>query len=145
MKSISTTHANEIDDLNRLLDQYARAVGSLDLDLAEQIWSKTHEISFIHPRGHQVGWEDIKQSFYIQTMGLFIKRDLRIKDVSIRILGKDAAWADFYWDFYATFKDGQALHTTGRETQVWAKESDGWKIVHVHYSGVPTTGKREGF
>lgn len=69
MKSISTTHENEIDDLNRLLDQYARKVGSLDLDLAEQIWSKTHQVSFIHPRGHQVGWEDIKQSFYSESMG----------------------------------------------------------------------------
>ena len=78
-------------------------------------------------------------------MGNFKTRDLVLKNVNIRILSEDAAWSDFYWDFNATFKDGTPIQTSGRETQVYKKEPDGWKIVHVHYSGMPVTGEREGF
>jgi ketosteroid isomerase-like protein len=58
----------------------------------------------------------------------------------------DTAWAEFYWDFVAKFrKDGSPLKTQGRETQVYRKDNQGWRIVHVHYSNMPVTGEREGF
>ena len=79
------------------------------------------------------------------AMGNFKTRDLVLKNITIRILSDNTAWSDFYWDFNATFKDGRPIQTSGRETQVWKKETDGWKIVHVHYSGMPITGEREGF
>jgi hypothetical protein len=64
-----------------------------------------------------------------------------------KILGDaGAAWAEFYWDFVATVrKDGSTLTTTGRETQVHGREGQGWRIVHVHYSGPPVTGELQGF
>ncbi len=78
-------------------------------------------------------------------MGRFAERNLRVRDVGIRLLTEEIAWGEFYWDFDATFEDGTPLKTTGRETQIWRKESSGWKILHVHYSGQPVAGKREGF
>lgn len=135
----------DTDQLEKLLENYVTAVNELDLELAQSIWSQTEEISFIQPRGHQVGWNDIQKAFYIGAMGNFKKRDLKLKNVTIRILSNDTAWADFYWDFDAVFHDDTPITTSGRETQVWKKEADGWKIVHVHYSGLPVTGEREGF
>jgi hypothetical protein len=44
-----------------------------------------------------------------------------------------------------TLKDGQKITTTGRETQIYSKESGGWRIVHVHYSGPPVIGALKGF
>ena len=131
--------------LQLLLRQYAEAVNNLDLELAKEIWSQEKDISFIHPRGHQRGWQEIKTAFYQETMGQFSKRQLTLRDISIRILGKDTAWSDFYWDFEAVFPDGKELASTGRETQVWKKEADGWKIVHVHYSGPAIQRAGEGF
>ena len=33
---------------------------------------------------------------------------------------------------------------TGRETPIYHKEEGAWRIVHVHYSGLPVTGAMKG-
>jgi ketosteroid isomerase-like protein len=135
-----------IDSKQRdLLESYVYTVNNLDLNLAATIWGQSAEPSFIHPRGHERGWEDVKQSFYIDTMGLFSTRDLRLKDIVITPLSEDVAFAEFYWDFDAAFPDGTPLVTEGRETQVWKKEEGEWKILHIHYSGPATQEEGEGF
>ncbi len=73
------------------------------------------------------------------------ERQLRVKDVSIHVYG-DAAWAEFNWDFTAKFrKDGSPVATRGRKTQIYHKEQGGWRLVHVHYSGMPVTEERKAF
>ena len=54
---------------------------------------------------------------------------------------------EFDWDFVATMRaDGTAVHTTGRESQVYVNlPAKGWRLVHVHYSGPPVKGPGEGF
>lgn len=142
---LSPCFGGEEDELRKLIDNYAQSVDRLDLDLAQSLWSQKEAISFIHPKGHQKDWEEIRKRFYLGAMSNFSKRALRIKNVSIRLMDDNSAWGDFYWDFDATFKDGKKIHTEGRETQIWKKEQGAWKIVHVHYSGMPVTGEREGF
>ena len=140
-----TSTANEEADVRELLQQYARSVNELDLGLAEQLWSKRQHITFIHPRGHQRGWEDIRQAFYLDTMGRLPERHLTLKDISVQVLDDSTAWVEFYWDFVAKLPDGKPLKSAGRETQILRREADGWKIVHVHYSGMPTQAEGEGF
>ena len=77
--------------------------------------------------------------------GLFSERKLSVKDVHIHVYG-DVAWAEYYWDFVAKMrKDGSPVTTHGRETQIYHKEQDRWRLVHVHYSGMPVTGPGQGF
>ncbi len=79
-------------------------------------------------------------------MASFSKRHLRLKNIHIRVLNDETAWADFYWDFDAFFAhDDSPLKATGRESQIFRKENGAWKIVHVHYSGPATQIEREGF
>jgi hypothetical protein len=40
-----------------------------DIKLASEIWCTSEEASFIHPRGHERGWEQVKRNFYEGTMG----------------------------------------------------------------------------
>ena len=96
--------------------------------------------------GHEQGFEQIKQNVYQRLMGdTFSERKLSVHDVSIHVYG-DSAWAEFYWDFTAKFrKDGSLLTTQGRETQLYHKEQGRWRLVHVHYSGVPVTAEHQGF
>ena len=76
---------------------------------------------------------------------MFSERKLTITDIAIRVYG-DAAWAEFNWDFVARLKkDGSPLNTKGRETQIYRKEPAGWRLVHVHYSGMPISEARQGF
>ena len=42
--------------------------------------------------------------------------------------------------------DGSALTSQGRETDVFVKDAGGvWKLLHVDYSGMPTTNLNRGF
>ena len=128
-----------------MIEKYAKSVDGADTALAGEVWLDSPEVSFIHPLGHEHGFEQIKQNVYTHLMGdTFSERKLTVHDVSVHVYG-DAAWAEFYWDFVAKFrKDGSPLTTHGRETQLYHKEQGGWRLVHVHYSGVPVTGERQG-
>jgi ketosteroid isomerase-like protein len=76
---------------------------------------------------------------------LLTDRRLVAYDIRVRELG-DVALAEFYWRFDAKFRqDGTPLHTEGRETQVHLRTNGAWRIVHVHYSGMPVTEERQGF
>jgi ketosteroid isomerase-like protein len=136
----------DIDSIQHLIAEYAKAVDTADVKLVAQIWSNSPEVSFIHPLGHEHGLDQVEQNVFRQLMGeTFSERKLTIKDVSIHTYG-DTAWAEFYWDFNAKFrKDGAALETKGRETQIYHKEQGRWRLVHVHYSGMPVTPEHSGF
>jgi ketosteroid isomerase-like protein len=137
----------DVDDIRRLIAKYGRSIDTADTKLASEVWSNRADVTFIHPRGHERGLEQVMQNFYGRTMGeVFSERKLTINEVSVHVEGT-AAWAEFYWEFDAKLKkDGSPLKTKGRETQVYRKEGpSGWCLVHVHYSGMPVTGERQGF
>ncbi len=128
--------------IRSLIEKYAKSVDAADTTLAAQVWLNSPDVSFIHPLGHEHGFEQIKQNVYMRLMGdTFSERKLSVHDVSVHVYG-DAAWAEFYWDFAAKFrKDGSPLATHGRETQLYRKEQDRWRLVHVHYSGMPVSAR----
>jgi Xaa-Pro aminopeptidase len=131
------------EEIKSLIAKYAKSVEEADANLASQVWWDSPEASFIHPLGHEHGFEQIKQNVYARLMGgMFSERKLSPHDISVQVLG-DAAVVEFYWDFDAKLsKDGSPVTTHGRETQVYRKTSDGWRLVHVHYSGMPVTNER---
>lgn len=104
-------------------------------------------VLFIHAVTNADGRRSLK-IFYGTTMGkTFSKRTLKLDaPPAIHVYG-NAAVAEFDWHFTAVRRDnGQTQHTTGRESQVWAKiPNTGWRIVHVHYSGPAKTGVGEGY
>ena len=132
-------------EIAALLESYVQAVNELDLDLAEEIWSQAPGVSFIQPRGHQRGWPDIRQNFYLGAMGGLPTRHLTLGEYEIHPLTDDAAWAEFHWTFEASLPDGTPINTAGRETQIYRRENGVWQIRHVHYSGMPTQEEGEGF
>jgi Xaa-Pro aminopeptidase len=126
-------------DQNAILAQitrYAKSIDDLDLNLAAQVWWDSPDVSFIHPLGHDHGFEQIKEDIYGKIMGgLFSERHLSPHDIAIHVYG-DSAVAEFYWDFNAKMKkDGSPVTTHGRETQVYERKDGTWRLVHVHYSG----------
>jgi ketosteroid isomerase-like protein len=139
-------HADpDADAIRGVIEKYAKSIDGADTALASEIWSKSPDVSFIYPRGHERGWEEVKKNVYEKLMGAtFSERKFTPRDVVVHVYG-DAAWAEFYCDFAAKLKDdGSPLKTEGRETQVLRKTDGRWELVHVHYSGMPVTGKREG-
>ena len=72
---------------------------------------------------------------------MFKTRDLKSSNEIINVYN-DVAWVEFYWVFDASFTDGKPMQTKGRETQILKKIDNQWRIVHVHYSGMPV-GRHE--
>jgi hypothetical protein len=136
----------DVGAIGSIIAKYAKSIDTADTALASQIWWDSPEVSFIHPLGHEHGFDQIKANVYTRLMGeTFSERKLTPRDITIHVYG-DAAWAEFYWDFNARFrKDDKPITTHGRETQIYRKFPSGWRIVHVHYSGMPTAQPGQGF
>ena len=130
--------ASTVDEIKNTISKYTKSVEAADTALASQIWLDSPEVSFIHPLGHEHGFEQIKQNVYTRLMGqTFSERRLSAHDISVHAFG-DCAWAEFYWDFTATLrKDGSSVVTHGRETQIYRKQQGAWRLVLVHYSAMP--------
>jgi len=130
-----TGHKRDVAALHHLVEQYAKAVDTVDSNLLSQIWSHSPEVSFIYPLGEERGFDAIDQQVFQKIMGgMFSARDLEIRDVAIHVNG-NAGWSEFHWTFHATMrKGGSAVTTHGIETQIYGKESGKWRLVHVHYS-----------
>ena len=137
---------NDLSAIEQVLEDYFTSINDADTSLAASFWLTSPEVSFIHPRGHEKGWEEIKSGIYEMFGTRFSTRDLKGFDENIQIFG-DMAVVEFYWIFDAVFigDNPVPMQSRGRETQVMKKVGDIWKIVHVHYSGMPATGEREGF
>lgn len=137
---------SDLEKINEVLSKYKTSINKADLELDRSIFLDSEEITFIHPRGHQKGWESIQEGIYNMFGGRFSNRNLQSYDEQI-ILYDNIAVVEFYWIFDATFSDGSndTMQTKGRETQVMKKINDQWKIAHVHYSGMPQSGERQGF
>ena len=130
-----TGPAPDVEAIHTLINQYTKAVDTLDPKLLSQIWSHSPEVSFIYPLGEEHGFDAIEQHVFQDVMGgMFSARDLETNGVAIHVNG-NAAWSEFHWVFHATLRKGESAITThGVETQVYRKESGNWRLVHVHYS-----------
>jgi len=56
-----TGPGRDIAAVHHLIEQYAKAVDTVDLKLLSQIWSHSPEVSFIHPLGEEHGFDAIEQ------------------------------------------------------------------------------------
>jgi ketosteroid isomerase-like protein len=130
-----TGPTRDIAAIHDLIEQYAKAVDTVDLNLLSQIWSHSPEVSFIYPLGEEHGFNAIEQKVFQNIMGgMFSARALETRGVEIHVSG-NAGWSEFHWTFHATMrKDGSTVTTHGVETQVYRRESWKWRLVHVHYS-----------
>ncbi|HVH73038.1 MAG TPA: aminopeptidase P N-terminal domain-containing protein, partial [Candidatus Dormibacteraeota bacterium] len=127
INSNSSNSERATEEIKSLIAKYTKSVDDADTNLASQVWWDSPEASFIHPLGHEHGFEQIKENVYKKLMGgMFSERKLSAHDLAVVVLG-DAVVATFYWDFVAKFrKDASSITTHGRETQVYYKMPDGW-------------------
>lgn len=140
-----TNNATDISIIESRVTDYAKSVSAVDTVLASRIWINSDDASFIHPLGHEKGWKSVKENVYIKLMeGLFYERKLVVKNLTVHTRGQ-SAWAEFYWDFKARLRsDSTEISTQGRESQFYIMSNDEWKLVHVHYSGMPVKEVLEG-
>src|SRR5271170_471722 len=72
--------AADVEAIHHLIDQYTKAVDSVDLSSLSQIWSHSPEVSFTYPLGEEHGLDAIEQHVFKGVMGgMFSARDLQAK------------------------------------------------------------------
>src|SRR5450755_4804206 len=92
-----TGPAPEVKEIHYLIEQYAKAVDTVDLNLLSDIWSHSPEVSFIYPLGEEHGFDAIEQQVFQNIMGgMFSARDLETHRVAIHVNG-NAGWSEFHW------------------------------------------------
>jgi hypothetical protein len=138
------TASTDEQQILELQQKYRNAVDTLDPKLIDEIWSHDTPVSFIHPLGTDEGFEAIQSDIFGKTMGLFSKRDLLFNTAAVHVYC-DSAWSEVTWTFHAVWKDsGESITTQGRETQIFLRENGVWRLVHVHYSGLPVAVAKKG-
>jgi hypothetical protein len=58
----------DVDSIQHLIGEYATAVDTADVTLVRQIWSHSPDVSFIHPRGHEHGLDQIAENVFRHLM-----------------------------------------------------------------------------
>jgi ketosteroid isomerase-like protein len=135
----------EQEEIRQQLEAYKLSINRADTALASSFWAKSDDVSFIHPRGHEKGWQQVRDNFYGRFASVFTTRDLKSHREVFNVYG-DLAVVEFYWIFDAIFKaDDKPMQSKGRETQIWRRQGGAWRLFHIHYSGLPASGEREGF
>lgn len=139
----SSSMENEKKHVLAMVHMYTRSVSEGDIhpELIENLWEHSPDVSDINIRGHQKGYEDIKNNFYAPIFAVLKDRNLRMvtdqHQPDIYIFDNTAI-VEFYWKLDAvTKKDNKAISAEGRETHVLRKKDGEWKLVHLHYSGMP--------
>lgn len=65
----AATKADDESALRACIEQYRQSIiNADDENLAEAVWQATPDVSFIHPRGHEHGWDQVKADLYGKTM-----------------------------------------------------------------------------
>jgi hypothetical protein len=140
----NSAFAHDSTFISNLVSSYARSIDEADTTLGSRIWAHTADVSFINPRGNEYGWNGVK-NIYQMFKDNFTDRSLTFHNLKFSIYD-DVLWLEFFWTFNAKMRsDNAPIQTKGRETQIWKKVNTEWRLVHVHYSGMPVTGQGEGF
>jgi len=58
-----------LQEIQTIIEKYAKSIDAADTILAAEIWSQSQDVSFIHPRGHEHGFDQVKQDVYVQMTG----------------------------------------------------------------------------
>ena len=127
-----------------LVTLYTQSIEMADTTLASELWAHTAEISYINPEGIEYGWNGVKNIYKI------LRDDFSTRKLSFFNLNfahyDNVSWLTFNCLFDATMKaNNMPVQTKGRETQIWKKTNAGWRLVHVHFSGIPVAGQDKGF
>ena len=123
--------------IRELVNQYTESINNADTILGYTLFAHIGNVSFIHARGDEHNWEDINHNIYKFLGDTYSKRKLKI-DYEYVWLQECASWVEIYYTFDATInKDNSNIQVKYRETQLWTKINDEWRLSLVHDSDMP--------
>lgn len=125
-------------DVRAASEQFYAALNSMlngDAGPMKDIWSHSGAVTTMHPiGGRETGWDAVRNSWE-QVAGIASGGQVRLGDQNIQA-GEDMAYE--IGIEHARFSlAGQSVTGEARVTNVYRRETSGWKIVHHHTDSVP--------
>lgn len=98
--------------------------------------SHADDVTTMHPLGgRQTGWAEVRASWEMAA-GAIAGGTVEVSDLQIALLGNDGAYTIGTESASATIS-GATASFSGRCTNVYRREGDGWKLVHHHVDLMP--------
>lgn len=85
---------NDRKAIMEVLADYRLSINQADTTLGKKVFLTNENISFIHPRGHQHGWKEVKTNIYGMFDSKFSQRDLKSSNETVTLYG-DMAVLEF--------------------------------------------------
>lgn len=124
------------EQVRERMQDYFNMVSNLDETIAKGLWAKEGNISIITPRGHFFGLNSIMNDFLKKAFSSFKYRKLSSLSEVINVYGNSAN-VQLYWNFDTIDAKGEKHQDRGRESLIFEKIDNEWRLVHVHYSPMP--------
>jgi ketosteroid isomerase-like protein len=120
----------EEQEVNKANESFYRAFESRDVREMEKVWAAGDTIQCSHP-GWRIlrGWNAVMESWRTIFENTPQIR-FNLTDVSIEICGA-LAWVTLYENINSSV-EGQDISATILTTNIFEKNSGGWRIVHHH-------------
>ena len=124
------TFANgEEDSVRKALDAYEQAVAKKDVDTVRMLLAP--EMLLYE---HSVRNDGAKDAFENHLKPELLEGGLQLSFSDLRVTASSGlALITRQYRVKGTF-EGEAVDSTGNETQVWKLTDGQWKILHIHYS-----------
>ena len=129
---------SEEDKVRKASEQFYAALNGMlqgDAGSLADIWSHGKDVSAMHPIGKRdIGWDEVRNSFE-QVAVVSSGGKVELTDRIIHVIG-DVGYELGIEHGQATFGD-QNVSLEQRVTNIYRKETGGWRIVHHHVDFSP--------
>ena len=133
MESMSTE-----DEARQASDQFYAALNRMlngDVRPMMEVWSHSSDVTTMHPiGGREVGWEQVRVPWE-QIAAISSGGQVTLRDPLIRVVG-DMAYQVGIEAGEGTLA-GEQVSFDQRVTNIYRRETGGWKIVHHHTDVAP--------
>ena len=121
------------DEVRQASEQFYAAVNRFvngDAGPMMQVWSKTSEVTTMHPiGGREVGWDNIRP-VWDQVASIASDGQVTLTDQLLSVAG-DTAYEVGVERGHGTMA-GEQVAIDQRVTNIYRREEGGWKVVHHH-------------
>ncbi len=125
----------EKEILKGRMQDYLNMISTQDMNIAKGLWADKKSISLIGARSHYFGFDEI-MNFVVNAFSDIPKLEMSSTSEVVNIAG-NMGYVQLYWLWVETDANGAKGIERGRETLIFEKIDEEWRLVHVHYSHMP--------
>jgi ketosteroid isomerase-like protein len=122
--------------IEQVMRQMGDAYNKKDLVTFEKICDPN--ILMMEQGGKYVGWAEFRDKGLKGEWDSLTDFNWDVGKIQVHFVGQDSAWATSEGSFWGKMKDGTQLQGSAMQSCIFQKKSGAWKLVHAHFSSVPT-------